>query len=89
MINLNLFIFSALLFYVLSPGILIIIPQNSSKLIVAFVHAVVYATIWYFIYNYIWNMTESFETLTEKRDKKIKTGDQVYKAYLDYLDFKK
>lgn len=40
---LHIFIFSVLLFFLLSPGILLRLPPNGSKYVVALVHAVVFA----------------------------------------------
>jgi hypothetical protein len=41
-----IFLYSALLFFVLTPGIVISIPPNGNKRIVAAVHAVVFSIIW-------------------------------------------
>ena len=60
MFHLYMFLFSALLFYVLTPGILLTIPPKSSKTIVALVHALVFSTVWYFTHNLFWNATEGF-----------------------------
>ena len=60
MFHLYMFLFSALLFFVLTPGILITIPPKSSKKIVALVHALVFATIWHFTHKLVWYATESF-----------------------------
>lgn len=39
---LHIFIFSVLLFFLLSPGILLRLPPNGSKYVVALVHAAVF-----------------------------------------------
>ena len=88
MIHLYIFIFSTLLYYVLTPGILITIPQKSSKKVVALVHALLYSTIWYFTYKIVFNINEGFETYTEEQKKRIIKGENSYKAYQDYLDYK-
>ena len=66
MFYLALFLFSAILFFVLVPGVIVSLPHKSNKYIVAAVHALIYAIIltliWYFSYNAIWNLTEGFET---------------------------
>ena len=45
MFHLYMFLFSALLFFVLTPGILLSLPPDSSKYIVALVHSLVFATV--------------------------------------------
>lgn len=40
-----MFIFTALLFFILSPGVLVSLPPKGSKLVVAGVHAIVFALI--------------------------------------------
>lgn len=50
-------LFSALLFFVLTPGILLRIPPTGNKYMVAFFHAVIFAIIWSLIYNWIWIWT--------------------------------
>ena len=39
-------IFAALLFFVLTPGVLVTIPAGGSRTTVALVHAVVFALVW-------------------------------------------
>ena len=61
MFHLYIFLFSVLLFFLLTPGILITIPSKSSKTKVALVHSLVFATIIYFIHKQlVWNVTERF-----------------------------
>ena len=60
MFHLYIFLFSALLFFVLTPGILLTIPPKSSKTVVALVHALVYATVWQFTNKIVWKATEGF-----------------------------
>jgi hypothetical protein len=47
-------IFSAILFFLLSPGILLSLPPKGSKMTVAAVHSIVYAIIFYFTSGMIW-----------------------------------
>lgn len=49
---LYIFIFSVLLFFVLSPGLLLRVPPNGSKYVVAAVHALVFAGIFTFLFKY-------------------------------------
>ena len=61
MFNLFEFLFNVLLFFILTPSILITIPSKSSKTKVAVVHSLIFATILYFSKKLIWNTTESFD----------------------------
>ena len=45
------FVYVAVLFFILTPGILVSLPPKSSKWIVALVHAVVYTVILTFTYH--------------------------------------
>lgn len=64
MFHICAFIFSALLFFILTPGILLTIPPKSSKKTVAIVHALVFALvitiICYFTNKFNYNTNESF-----------------------------
>lgn len=44
--NLIMFIFSALLFFLLTPGILLSLPPGGSKIVVAITHAIVFGAVW-------------------------------------------
>ena len=49
---LHMFIFSVLLFFVLSPGVLLRLPPNGSKYVVAAVHALVFAAVFTISFKY-------------------------------------
>jgi hypothetical protein len=53
----------AVLFYVLTPGIIVRIPEKGSKMLVAAVHAVVFAVVYSFTYRRVWLMTEGFQAM--------------------------
>jgi len=53
MFNLASFLYLVFLFYVLSPNVLLRIPPNGSKHAVALVHAVVFATVYYYTSGYV------------------------------------
>lgn len=57
--NLTVAIYSAILFFVLSPGVLLRLPSNGSKLTVAGVHAVVFAVVLYFTAGFVWRWSLS------------------------------
>ena len=60
-----MFIFSTILFFVLTPGIILTILPKSSKKIVALVHAFVFAVVLHFMNKIVWNLTEGFATRTK------------------------
>lgn len=62
MFHLCMYLFSALLFFVLTPGILLTVPPKSSKNAVALVHALVFAIVWHFTHKLVWYATENFES---------------------------
>jgi len=41
-------VFAAILFFLLTPGVLLRLPKNGGKFTVALVHAVVFAVVFYF-----------------------------------------
>ena len=62
MFHLCILMFSAFLFYVLTPGILLTIPPKSSKKVVALVHALVFAIVWHFTHKIVWQASEGFSS---------------------------
>jgi len=57
--NLAVAIYSAILFFLLSPGVLLRLPAGGSKITVAGVHAVVFAGILYFTAGFVWRLSMS------------------------------
>ena len=53
MINVASLLYLVFLFYVLSPNVLLRIPPNGSKHVVALVHAVVFAVVYYYTSGYV------------------------------------
>jgi hypothetical protein len=66
--NLAVAIYSAILFFVLSPNILLRLPSNGSKLVVAGVHAVVFAAILYFTAGYVWRLSIMGVGMKQKKE---------------------
>jgi len=66
--NLAVAIYSAILFFVLSPGVLLRLPSNGSKLTVAGVHALVFAVILYFTAGYVWRMSMSLSQPMRRKE---------------------
>ena len=52
--NFFMAIYMALLFYVLTPGILVTLPPRGGKMIVAATHAIVFSIVYYFTHRFIW-----------------------------------
>jgi hypothetical protein len=52
-------LFIALLFFLLTPGVLITLPPRGSLLTVAGVHAVIFALIYHFTHKLVWNATKN------------------------------
>jgi len=44
--NLIMFIVSAVLFFILTPGIILSLPPGGSKITVALTHAIVFGLVW-------------------------------------------
>jgi len=57
--NLYTSLYLALLFFVLTPGILLSVPPGGSKMVVAFTHAVVFAVVYHFTHKAVWNATRN------------------------------
>jgi hypothetical protein len=53
MFNVSSLVYLIFLFYVLSPNVLLRIPPNGSKHVVALVHAVVFAVVYYYTSGYV------------------------------------
>jgi hypothetical protein len=59
MIHIASLLYLVFLFYVLSPNVLLRIPPNGSKHVVALVHAVVFAVVYYYTSGYVGAMLGS------------------------------
>ncbi len=54
MIHILMTIYVAFLFVILTPGILLRLPPNSSNLTVAIVHGLVFALLYHFTHKFMW-----------------------------------
>lgn len=52
----------AILFFVLTPGVLLSLPPKSSKFMVAATHAVVFALVYHFTHKMVWRASMSSES---------------------------
>jgi hypothetical protein len=59
MMNIWMLLYVAVLFFVLTPGILVSLPSGGSKTTVAAVHALVFALVFHFTHKIVWNVTKS------------------------------
>jgi hypothetical protein len=50
-------IYAAILFFVLTPSVLLRLPPNGSKLTVAAVHALVFAVVFHFTHKLVWQLS--------------------------------
>ncbi len=61
MFHVSTFLFTAVLFYVLTPGILLSLPPKGSKMVVAATHALVFAVVFQLTYKMVLQMSKRFE----------------------------
>ena len=55
-------LFLAVLFFVLTPGILLSLPPGGSKTTVAAVHAIVFALVFHFTNKMVWRLSNQLES---------------------------
>ena len=54
-------LYTALLFFVLVPGVLVTLPPGGKKMTVALVHAVVFAALYHLTHKMVWRMVSPYE----------------------------
>jgi len=47
----------AVLFFLLTPGVVLRLPPKGGKIMVAFVHAIVFAVVFHFSHKMFWNLS--------------------------------
>jgi hypothetical protein len=57
--NVYMMLYFAVLFYALTPGIFLSIPQGGSQKMVAATHAAVFAVVAYFTKGFVWELTKN------------------------------
>jgi hypothetical protein len=50
-------IYSAILFFILTPGILVRLPPKASNMVVTATHAVIFALVFHFTHKFVWRAT--------------------------------
>ena len=58
-------IYTAFLFFILTPGVLVTLPPKSKKMIVIGTHAAIFALIFHFTHHIVWKMSNNFEGFRE------------------------
>jgi hypothetical protein len=59
------YVVMAILFAILSPGVLIWLPIGASRRVAALVHGIVFAAVWYLIHGFV----ERIEGYEDKKEK--------------------
>lgn len=63
-------VFAAILFFILSPGVFLRIPNNGSKMTVTGVHALVFAVLFYFTHAMVYRFFNPSGRREGMKDKK-------------------
>jgi hypothetical protein len=66
------FVAMALLFALLTPGIILSLPMGASRKVTAIVHGVVFALVWYLATEFLESLEGFSEVATQVEDKKSK-----------------
>ena len=70
--NIIVALYSAVLFFLLSPNVILRLPSNGSKMTVAMVHAAIFGIILYFTQKMVWQfstqMLEGAENMLPKKN---------------------
>jgi hypothetical protein len=85
-------VYAAILFFVLTPAVLLRLPPNGSKLTVAAVHAVVFALVFHFTHKLVWQLSmgmgmpvhvrkEGMDEMPEEEKKKKEEAMKLMGAY--------
>jgi hypothetical protein len=57
--NMWMTLYAAVLFFVLTPGVVLTLPSRASRMTVAATHAAVFALVWHFTHKMVWKMTSA------------------------------
>lgn len=58
-------VYAALLFFLLTPAVLLRLPPNGNKYLVALVHGLVFALIFHFTHKAVWQFSMSFDRVVK------------------------
>jgi amino acid permease len=75
-----MFIYVFVLFFVLTPGVLVTLPPKSSKMVVALFHALVFAIVWALTHKLVWRASrmEGMEQLDKKKQDHKHKGEKTH-----------
>ena len=59
--NLIVSLYVALLFVLLTPGVLLTLPKGGKKLTVALVHGLIFALVYHFTHKMVWRLSVSMD----------------------------
>ena len=59
--HLIMFVYVFLLFFVLTPGVLVYLPPKAGKMVTAATHALIFALIWTLTHKMVWRLSSSME----------------------------
>ena len=62
--NIVVAVYMVVLFFVLTPGILLTLPTGASKKVVALTHGLVFVAVWWVTHKFVWNMSLKVEGMT-------------------------
>ena len=68
--NLVVSLYAALLFVLLTPGILLTLPKGGNKMTVALVHGLVFALVWHLTHKMVWRVSMGMEGFATHNNKK-------------------
>jgi len=60
-------IFSGILFFVLTPNIILRLPKKGNKFTVAAVHAIVFGVVLYFVQGFVYRMSLNMEGFSDEK----------------------
>jgi hypothetical protein len=72
--NIVMTLYIALLFLVLTPGILVSLPPKGSRLTVALTHAAVFALVYHLTHKMVWRLSLTMERFQGEADSKKPMG---------------
>ena len=68
--------YAAILFFVLTPAVLVRLPPKGGKFTVAAVHAVVFALIFHFTHKFVWQLSMGMGMPRPVRKEGMKEGNE-------------
>ena len=78
--SIAILIYAFILFFVLTPGVLVTLPRKGSKMMVALVHALIFAVVWTLTHKIVWrtssNLFEGLDTIKKMNKNKVTKDDK-------------